>query len=70
MTAIVKFINKHELGSVFDDHATRVMGQAFDSACKDLHDKGQPNLVYEVIANRITQPPVPDICKRLGQMFN
>jgi hypothetical protein len=29
------------------------MGEAFDAACKELHDKGQPTIVYEVIAKRI-----------------
>lgn len=29
------------------------MGQAFDAACKALHDKGQPSVVYEVMARRI-----------------
>jgi len=29
------------------------MGKAFDTACEDLHDKGQPTIVYEVIAKRI-----------------
>ena len=29
------------------------MGEAFDSACKELHDTGQPAIVYEVIAKRI-----------------
>jgi hypothetical protein len=29
------------------------MGEAFDAACQELHDKGQPQLVYEVIARRI-----------------
>jgi hypothetical protein len=29
------------------------MGEAFDTACKDLHDTGQPPIVYEVIAVRI-----------------
>jgi hypothetical protein len=29
------------------------MGEAFDAACKDLHDTGQPAIVYEVIAKRI-----------------
>jgi hypothetical protein len=29
------------------------MGEAFDTACKDLHDTGQPLIVYEVIAKRI-----------------
>ena len=31
------------------------MGEAFDHACKELHDKGQPEIVYEVIANRIIE---------------
>ena len=38
---------------VFNDLATQVMGEAFDAACKELHDKGQPTIVYEVIAKRI-----------------
>jgi len=29
------------------------MGEAFDAACRELHDKGQPTIVYEVIAKRI-----------------
>ena len=40
-------------GTVFDDFATEIMGKAFDSACVELHDKGQPAIVYEVIATRI-----------------
>ena len=31
------------------------MGEAFDSACKELHDQGQPTIVYEVIAKRIIE---------------
>jgi len=31
------------------------MGEAFDGACKELHDKGQPKIVYEVIAKRIIE---------------
>jgi hypothetical protein len=34
---------------------TKIMGEAFDSACKDLHDRGQPPIVYEVIAKRIIE---------------
>jgi hypothetical protein len=37
-------------GTVFDDRITEIMGEAFDSACKELHDSGQPSIVYEVIA--------------------
>jgi hypothetical protein len=29
------------------------MGQAFDAACKALHDTGQPKIVHEVMARRI-----------------
>ncbi len=51
MASILPFIKKS--GIVFDDDATRIVGEAFDAACKELHDKGQPTIVYEVIAKRI-----------------
>ena len=51
VVSILPFVRK--AGTVFDDNATKVMGEAFDSACKELHDKGQPEIVYEVIAKRI-----------------
>ena len=51
MASILPFIQK--AGAVFDDHATQIMGEAFDSACQALHDTGQPSIVYEVIARRI-----------------
>ena len=52
MGSILSFIARS--GAVFTDLvATQVMGEAFDAACKELHDKGQPTLVYEVIAKRI-----------------
>jgi hypothetical protein len=51
IVSILPFVRK--AGTVFDDNATRIMGEAFDSACKELHDKGQPEIVYEVIAKRI-----------------
>ena len=38
---------------VFDDRATQILGQAFDAACKELHDTGQPEIVREVLAKRI-----------------
>ena len=38
---------------VFDDAATKTMGEAFDAACTALHDTGQPHVVYEVMARRI-----------------
>jgi hypothetical protein len=39
---------------VFDDAATKAMGEAFDAACKVLYDTVQPEkLVQEAIARRI-----------------
>ncbi len=49
VACILPFIPRN----VFDDAATRVMGEAFDAACKELHDTGQPELVHEVMAKRI-----------------
>jgi hypothetical protein len=49
--SILPFVRK--AGMIFDDNATKIMGEAFDSACKELHDQGQPEIVYEVIARRI-----------------
>jgi hypothetical protein len=51
VVSILPFVR--EAGTVFDENATKIMGEAFDSACKELHDKGQPQIVYEVIAKRI-----------------
>jgi hypothetical protein len=51
VASILPFIRK--AGTVFDDRVTAIMGEAFDSACKELHDTGQPPIVYEVIAKRI-----------------
>jgi hypothetical protein len=51
VTSILPFIRK--AGPAFDDRITKIMGEAFDSACKALHDTGQPAIVYEVIAKRI-----------------
>ena len=49
MGSILSFVAK----GVFDDASLRVMGYAFDAACKELHDDGQPLLVQEVMAQRI-----------------
>ena len=49
--SILPFVRR--AGTTFDDNATKIIGEAFDSACKELHDKGQPEIVYEVIAKRI-----------------
>jgi hypothetical protein len=51
VASILRFNRK--AGTVFDDRITEIMGEAFDSACKELHDSGQPSIVYEVIARRI-----------------
>lgn len=51
MGSIVPFIRK--VGATFDEHATKAMDEAFDAACQELHDTGQPQIVYEVIATRI-----------------
>jgi hypothetical protein len=53
VASILTFIGKP--GGVFDDRVTRIMGEAFDRACKELHDKGQPEIVYEVIARRVIE---------------
>jgi hypothetical protein len=39
----------------FDPDTTHIMGQAFDGACKELHDIGQSDFVKTVIAKRIIQ---------------
>ena len=51
MASILPFIQT--TGAAFDDRATRIMGEALDAACRELHDSGQPQIVYEVIAKRI-----------------
>jgi hypothetical protein len=51
VASILPFIRKG--GTVFDDQATQILGDAFDDVCKALHDKGQPTIVYEVSAKRI-----------------
>jgi hypothetical protein len=51
VASILPFIRK--AGTAFDDRVTAIMGDAFDRACKELHDSGQPPIVYEVIARRI-----------------
>ncbi|MGA9010311.1 MAG: hypothetical protein WB495_26350 [Xanthobacteraceae bacterium] len=50
MASIIPFLRPR---SDFPDDVTRIMGEAFDAACKELHDTGQPGIVQEVIAKRI-----------------
>jgi hypothetical protein len=38
---------------VFDDATVRNIGGAFDLACKELNDAGQPDVVHEVMIKRI-----------------
>jgi hypothetical protein len=53
VASILPFIRKS--GAVFDDNALVRMGAAFDAACRELHDSGQPAIVYEVLAGRIIE---------------
>ena len=55
MNSFVHYIEKAGLGGVFDDSATKVMGEAFDAACKGLDNAGQHTPVYETIAKRIIE---------------
>jgi hypothetical protein len=47
--SVVRFLPR----GVFDDDATRAMGQAFDSALALLGEKFHPTVIHEVIARRI-----------------
>ena len=38
---------------VFDEATVRIIGKAFDAACKELRDGGQPAVVHEVMIKRI-----------------
>ena len=53
MTSVVRFIKEAELGSVFDDQATKAMGEAFEAACKVLDEAGQSSVFYEAVAKCI-----------------
>jgi hypothetical protein len=49
MGSILAFLPR----GVFDDGATRIMGEAFDAARAAFDDTGQPDVVQEVMARRI-----------------
>ena len=49
MGSILPFLPR----GVFDDTATKLLGEAFDAARTALRDSGQPMLVQEVMARRI-----------------
>jgi hypothetical protein len=51
MATILQFVRK--AGVMFDDQLLSIMGKAYDAARQDLHDAGQPDIVYEIIATRI-----------------
>jgi hypothetical protein len=57
VASIIPFVRKS--GAVFDDHVTALLGEAFDAVCREMHDKGQPAIVHELIAVRII-----DLAKR------
>jgi hypothetical protein len=50
--AILRFVKP---ANAFDDDTVKVLGEAFDAACKELHDTGQPEIVREIIAKRIIE---------------
>lgn len=39
----------------FDAEMTGIMGHAFDIARRDMHDRGQPDVVLEVLAKAIIE---------------
>jgi hypothetical protein len=49
MLAVLRYIPM----GVFDDATIRAIGKAFDAACKELRDTGQPDVVQEVMIKRI-----------------
>ena len=55
MTSALGFIEETELASVFDDQATKAMGDAFDAACKVLVETGQSSVIYEAVARCIIE---------------
>jgi hypothetical protein len=39
--------------TAFDPETVKALCDAYDRACQSLHDAGQPDVVHEVIAQRI-----------------
>jgi hypothetical protein len=39
--------------AALSDAETILLGAAFDAACKELHDAGQPEIAHEIIAKQI-----------------
>jgi hypothetical protein len=52
VASILPFIRP---GADFDDEATRIMGEAFDAACKEIHDAAPLDIVHEAMAKRIIE---------------
>jgi hypothetical protein len=50
MGRILEFFRPNES---FDPEAVKAIGKAYDMAIAALHDRGQPDIVREVIARRI-----------------
>jgi hypothetical protein len=42
-------------GASFESQTIDILVQAFDLACKQMQDKGQPDIVYDTIARRIVE---------------
>ena len=41
-------------GGEFDYEAPAAMAEAYDKACRSMHDWGQPDIIQEIIAKRIS----------------
>ncbi|MGB8614433.1 MAG: hypothetical protein WCD60_22820 [Pseudolabrys sp.] len=55
MTSVGMFVKETELGSEFDDQATKAMCEAFEAACGVLDEAGQSSAVYEAVAKCIIE---------------
>ena len=51
MATILPFLRAHAHAELFDDEATRIMGEAFDAACTKLGDINE--LARETVAGQI-----------------
>jgi hypothetical protein len=53
MAHIIDFIRPTD--GAFDPETTALLSRAFEKACAELHDDGQPIIVREIIARRIIE---------------
>ena len=51
MSSFAEFVGH----SIYDPEAVRAMSLAYEAALQQLHDRGQPAIVREVIARRIME---------------